>query len=123
MVYCQKCGKRNDDDAKFCNKCGTDLLSPRRARGYDRDYERRHEDRCEEECSGKRHTAAWSNFWMIILALIAIGIVLSLMIRLFGGSLPAWFHRFEFWDVIPLLIGLVIVMFIIYMISQPRHRD
>ena len=22
MVYCSKCGKKNDDDAEFCNKCG-----------------------------------------------------------------------------------------------------
>ena len=25
MVYCSKCGKKNDDDAEFCNKCGTRL--------------------------------------------------------------------------------------------------
>jgi hypothetical protein len=23
MVYCSKCGKKNDDDAEFCSKCGT----------------------------------------------------------------------------------------------------
>jgi len=25
MVYCQKCGKKNKDDAKFCIKCGNPL--------------------------------------------------------------------------------------------------
>jgi len=25
MVYCSKCGKKNKDDAKFCNKCGNSL--------------------------------------------------------------------------------------------------
>jgi hypothetical protein len=25
MVYCSKCGKKNDDDAEFCSKCGTIL--------------------------------------------------------------------------------------------------
>jgi len=25
MVYCTKCGKKNDDDAEFCSKCGTIL--------------------------------------------------------------------------------------------------
>jgi len=25
MVYCSKCGKKNDDDAEFCSKCGTAL--------------------------------------------------------------------------------------------------
>jgi phage shock protein PspC (stress-responsive transcriptional regulator) len=27
MVYCQKCGKKNEDDAKYCSKCGTNLNS------------------------------------------------------------------------------------------------
>jgi hypothetical protein len=27
MVYCSKCGNKNDDDAEFCNKCGTRLNS------------------------------------------------------------------------------------------------
>lgn len=25
MVYCSKCGKKNDDDAEFCSKCGVKL--------------------------------------------------------------------------------------------------
>ena len=25
MVYCTKCGNKNDDDAEFCNKCGAAL--------------------------------------------------------------------------------------------------
>jgi hypothetical protein len=24
-MYCSRCGARNDDDAKFCEKCGADL--------------------------------------------------------------------------------------------------
>jgi len=27
MVYCQKCGKKNNDDAKYCSKCGFSLTS------------------------------------------------------------------------------------------------
>ena len=27
MVYCQKCGTKNDDDAEFCKKCGQALTS------------------------------------------------------------------------------------------------
>lgn len=26
MVYCQKCGTENPDDAQFCSKCGTSLI-------------------------------------------------------------------------------------------------
>jgi phage shock protein PspC (stress-responsive transcriptional regulator) len=25
MVYCQKCGKKNNDDAQYCSKCGKSL--------------------------------------------------------------------------------------------------
>lgn len=25
MVYCQKCGKKNEDDAQYCSKCGKSL--------------------------------------------------------------------------------------------------
>jgi len=25
MVYCQKCGKKNNDDAQYCSKCGDSL--------------------------------------------------------------------------------------------------
>jgi len=25
MVYCPKCGKKNEEDAEFCSKCGTPL--------------------------------------------------------------------------------------------------
>lgn len=120
MVYCQKCGTKNDDDATFCKKCGNDLAAPRRYHHRNNECE----DRCgDDECSDKRHPGAWSNFWMIILALIAIGIVISLLTRLFPSDLPNWFRNFEFWDIIPLLIGLVIVLFIIYMVSRPKHRD
>lgn len=24
-MYCSRCGSRNDDDARFCEKCGTDM--------------------------------------------------------------------------------------------------
>ena len=31
MVYCWKCGTKNDDDAEFCKKCGSNLNDTRRA--------------------------------------------------------------------------------------------
>lgn len=27
MVYCSKCGKKNDDDAEYCNRCGNSLTN------------------------------------------------------------------------------------------------
>jgi len=31
MVYCWKCGIKNDDDSEFCKKCGSNLKDTRRA--------------------------------------------------------------------------------------------
>ena len=33
-MYCSRCGRRNDDDAKYCEKCGADLgVMPKPAAG------------------------------------------------------------------------------------------
>ena len=45
MVYCSKCGKKNEDDAEFCGKCGDSLKTTKQ------DYEKEWEKRCEDECS------------------------------------------------------------------------
>jgi len=45
MVYCQKCGTKNDDDAEFCKKCSTSL------KGAIKDRKKEHDDKCEEECA------------------------------------------------------------------------
>lgn len=121
MAYCSKCGKKNDDDARFCNKCGADLASPHRYQ--ERAREREREDKCEEECSGKRNKSAWTNFWIIILALVALGIVLSIIFRFIRADMPHWMRSFEYWDIFGLLVGLVVVIFIIYLISESRKKE
>jgi len=37
MVYCQKCGTKNEEDAEYCSNCGADLQAdkPRRRRRMD----------------------------------------------------------------------------------------
>jgi len=45
MVYCTKCGTKNEDDAKVCVNCGATLeIGARLSRRYER--------RMEEECFG-----------------------------------------------------------------------
>ena len=39
MVYCSKCGKKNDDDAEFCKKCGKPLKK-QKSRGQETGYKR-----------------------------------------------------------------------------------
>ena len=45
LVYCTKCGTKNDDDANVCIKCGENLEGPPRSRRYE--YRRK-----EQECFG-----------------------------------------------------------------------
>jgi uncharacterized membrane protein YvbJ len=64
MVYCPKCGTKNEDTADFCVKCGASLktgtVSSRR-------YERR---RAQQECFGLPHGGAIAG--MVIGAIILI---------------------------------------------------
>ena len=50
MVYCQKCGTKNDDDAEFCKKCATSLI------GTAKDLKKEQDDKCEEDCAVGKHS-------------------------------------------------------------------
>ncbi len=65
MVYCSKCGTKNEEDAKYCTKCGANLevsrekRFERRAEEWGEDIGKRAErwgeqfgKRAEEECFG-----------------------------------------------------------------------
>ena len=64
MVYCTKCGKKNDDNVEFCVKCSEPLKSYQTVR-----RERR---RKENECFGLPHGGSIA------------GLVIGLLIILWG---------------------------------------
>lgn len=66
MVHCSKCGTKNEEDAKYCSKCGENLVTP--------PTERRERRRVEDECFGLPHGGA------------IIGVVISIIIILSGIS-------------------------------------
>jgi uncharacterized membrane protein YvbJ len=68
MAYCAKCGEKNEDDAKFCSKCGASLT------GSKKDYEKEWEDRCEEDCAGGKRGGP-PVFWGIIVILVGLWIL------------------------------------------------
>jgi uncharacterized membrane protein YvbJ len=109
MVYCPKCGTKNDDTADFCVKCGASLQTGTVA---SRRYERR---RAEQECFGLPHGGA------------IVGIVIGAIILLWGISMILQqtgiiTQAFDFWYIIIIVIGILIVAGAIYRITHPRKN-
>jgi uncharacterized membrane protein YvbJ len=99
MAYCSKCGKKNDEDAEFCSKCGASLTSPKK------------DDRCEEACVCGEKSKGAPIIWGVILILFGIWFLFAIVIpnTSLKDSLPPELVNFEwFW-----LIGVVIVIAII----------
>jgi uncharacterized membrane protein YvbJ len=109
MVYCPKCGTKNEDIAEFCVKCGASLQT---GTPTSRRYERR---RVEEECFGLPHGGA------------IVGVVIGVVILLWGVFMLAqqtgWINQtlnFNFWYIIIIVIGILIVAGAVYRMTRPR---
>ena len=99
MVYCPKCGKKNEEDAKHCISCGI-AFHPTRSR-------KKHEDTCfdggerhiEEECFGIPYVGSIAGiFFGILIILFGLAVVFELDIwRLIGPS-------------ILIIVGLIIII-------------
>ena len=106
MAYCPKCGKKNEDDAEFCSKCGNPLGDSKK------DREKEWENRCEEECAGGKHSRGAPVFWGIVIILIGLWIIFGLVIpeTSLGDNLPDWLVTFEWWWLIGLVIAIAIII-------------
>jgi uncharacterized membrane protein YvbJ len=107
VVYCPKCGTKNEDTAEFCVKCGASLQTGTYA---SRRYERR---RAEQECFGLPHGGA------------IVGIVIGLVILLWGVFMLAQQAGFiastpDFWVVILIIIGILMIAGAAYRMTRPR---
>lgn len=99
MVYCTKCGAKNDDDAVNCVKCNEPLISSRAAR-----RERR---RKENECFGLPNGGA------------IFGIVFGLLIVLWGVS--AFLEiELNWWPFLVVVIGVLMVAGALYSMGRKR---
>ena len=101
MTYCPKCGTINEDDAKFCKKCGAALFPGEVAQpGQHTPPSRR---RMEDECFGLPNGGAIA------------GLVFGILIILFGVSV---FFKWSFWDnfwvFIVIFIGILMVAGALY---------
>ena len=94
MVYCTKCGTKNEDDAKVCVNCGVSLETGALV-------SRRFERRMEEECFGIPRGGS------------IVGIIVGLIIILLGISwiLSIYYNiKFEIWPIVVIIFGILIIV-------------
>jgi ribosomal protein L40E len=101
LVYCTKCGTRNEDTAEFCMKCGASLQT---GTVKSQRYERR---RAEGECFGLPHGGA--------IAAIVIGVLILLGGFFALAQQQGWITRTPDlgWLVI-IIIGILLIAGAIY---------
>ena len=99
MKSCPRCGAANQDDALYCNRCGTSLASGVGASAQPDDYYRyRH-------YHWHYYRSAWSAFWGVLFGLFIIIIGLGIIYP----TIWSWF-----WPTVLILIGVAIVIGALY---------
>jgi uncharacterized membrane protein YvbJ len=106
MTYCQKCGKKNDDDAEFCNKCGTSL------KGTIADRKKEHNDQCDEECAIGKKSPTSKYFWGAIVIIIGLWVIFEFGLRRIQNPPQwlSWVNDFNFWWVFAILVAIVFIV-------------
>jgi len=95
MVYCTKCGAKNEEDAAVCVKCGASLAG--------RPAWRRERRRPEEECFGLPHGGA------------IVGLVIGIIIILVG---LASLYEIDIGPLIVIAFGVLILVWALYRYSR-----
>ena len=97
MVYCSKCGNKNDEEAKYCMKCGTSL-SDIKHEGYK-------DDDCV--CEGNNRNPLVPIFWGIAVILIGLWIIFQFVIP---SNYLSSLQDFSFCGLVLLIIALAIIL-------------
>ena len=108
MTFCSKCGTENEDNSKYCVKCGSKL-----SRRFEKNLEKRIEEGAEE--FGRRAEAWGENFgkraeedcFGLPHGGTIFGIILGLIIILVGISSIAGIDL-EFWPLLIIIFGLLL---------------
>lgn len=115
MVYCVKCGAKNEDDAEVCVKCGAPLHTPKRATTHKEDncFGPRGEKRVEEECFGLPYGGAiFGIIFGIIILIVGVAWVLSAILEI---AIDVW--KF-IGPLMVIVIGILIIAGIAYRFSR-----
>ena len=109
MVYCTKCGTKNEEDAAVCVKCGASLVARPAWR-----RERRRREKEEQECFGLPHGGA------------IVGLIIGIIIILVGisqvpGILPPDIELWDYlWPIMIIVIGVLVLAGALYGYSRRR---
>ena len=122
MVYCTKCGTKNEEGAGYCVKCGAKLISKeeswdKRMEKWGEEFGKRVEEwgedfgrRAEKECFGLPHGG------IIFGLLIGLIIILVGLSSLFSGSEATRF----FWPLLIIVFGVLIAVGALYSLTRRR---
>ncbi len=104
MVYCPKCGKKNEEDAEFCSSCGTPL---KMVKHKEDTCFGQPEERYREECFGIPHGGLIVGaIFGTLLIIIGISAILGINIGYIIGPF------------IMIVIGILIIIGVIYRTRQ-----
>lgn len=107
MVYCAKCGTKNEDDATFCKNCGASLTGAKPA------YEQGRDRRCEDECAGGKGGRGWAMFWGVIIVLIGLAILFEFVFKDMAKTYSqlAWVNSIQWNWIFAIIIAIFIIVF------------
>ncbi|MFX1535866.1 MAG: zinc-ribbon domain-containing protein [Promethearchaeota archaeon] len=113
MVYCEKCGTQNPDDAQFCNQCGASLRPAVVHKTRDTGCFGT-EERAEEECFGLPYGG------------VIVGLLVGAIIIIFGLSLIFDWDWSFLWNNyifagIVIIVGVLIIIGAIFSLSRRRR--
>lgn len=102
MVYCTKCGTKNEDGAEYCVKCGAPLHGPEHI-----------ERRWEEECFGLPYGGT------IVGLAIGIIIVFAGLVWILqqAGLIP---EAVSVWPLAVVILGILIIVGAVHTLSRRR---
>ena len=120
MVYCTKCGTKNEDAAEICVKCGAKLFMSR-----EKTWEKRIEEGAEE--FGKRAEAWGESFGKSVedecfglpQGGTIFAIIFGIIIIVVGISIAAGI-TIEFWPLIIIIFGVFILSGAIFTLVRKR---
>ena len=107
-MYCTRCGTKNEEDAAFCKKCGTNLHGPTTGPtpGPPTPGKGREDEECERDCKGSdRNNAIW---WALIVIIIGSWIVWEFGLKHVVDA-PKWLDDDVFCTAIWVMVGIAVV--------------